>query len=754
MGMLDVIALALSKKFTKNTVEGMGAIKGAPAQIKSIAKDEGVNTVTFKWEDNEGVEHTTPMYVRDGEKGDTGAQGPKGDTGIQGIQGEQGPKGDTGAQGPKGDTGAKGDKGDPGEGVPTGGMTGQVLRKKSGTNYDAEWDNEQDISGKADQMEVNSIENYYASKNLCVYPFYHTTRTVNGITFTDNGDGTVTVTGTATDNAIFNVSNRLELGKLILPNGEYKVNGCPSGGSINSYWMVMSRTSGGTSANYGNDTGNGMTATLNGDDFSQDNVHFQIAIVIKSGYEITTPLVFKPMVRLATIKDDTFVPYAKTNRELTLYAAGQDEVNDIGNIYGAKNLIPFPYTIKSGTYNGVDVTVNNDGTLTCNGTSTAISWFGLQGVLNQSYPYLLKVGHYILTCPDAPNNTSYVQIIAQDGSLSGIQAYAGHDMEFTVATDTYVYIGFRIPNGQVCDNLTIHPMLRMASVKDDTYVPYVPTNAELHKNKVSYEVASGVQGKNLLTTPYWTGAGVKYGITFTINDDGSVTANGTADSNNNVYFNFQVNDLQSSLALEEGQTYTLSGCPTGGNETTYSMIVRNVNPSTDIATDIGNGVTFKYSNTSTSTPQDKPTIAIRIIKGTTVSNLTFKPMLEIGAIAHAYDPTPSDTNYDSNAVHETITGKTWIDGKTIYRKVVDLGTLPNATTKDVSHGISNVSAFVDVRGMAVNIANGIVTLPIPRVATSSSMNLDVSLNATNVHLETSFDYSGWTGFVIIEYTKS
>ena len=40
------------------------------------------------------------------------------------------------AGGTKGD---KGDKGDPGQGVPAGGTTGQVLGKKSGTDYDTEW---------------------------------------------------------------------------------------------------------------------------------------------------------------------------------------------------------------------------------------------------------------------------------------------------------------------------------------------------------------------------------------------------------------------------------------------------------------------------------------------------------------------------------------------------------------------------------------------------------------------------------------
>lgn len=50
-----------------------------------------------------------------------------------------GPTGPQGAQGPQGETGATGAKGDPGEGVPTGGATGQVLTKQSATDYDASW---------------------------------------------------------------------------------------------------------------------------------------------------------------------------------------------------------------------------------------------------------------------------------------------------------------------------------------------------------------------------------------------------------------------------------------------------------------------------------------------------------------------------------------------------------------------------------------------------------------------------------------
>ena len=35
--------------------------------------------------------------------------------------------------------GEKGDTGDKGEGIPTGGTTGQFLKKKSNTNYAYEW---------------------------------------------------------------------------------------------------------------------------------------------------------------------------------------------------------------------------------------------------------------------------------------------------------------------------------------------------------------------------------------------------------------------------------------------------------------------------------------------------------------------------------------------------------------------------------------------------------------------------------------
>ena len=77
-----------------------------------------------------------------GATGPQGPEGPKGDTGATGPagpEGPQGPIGETGPQGPEGPAGTKGDPGPAGPGVPAGGTAGQVLTKKSGTDYDTEW---------------------------------------------------------------------------------------------------------------------------------------------------------------------------------------------------------------------------------------------------------------------------------------------------------------------------------------------------------------------------------------------------------------------------------------------------------------------------------------------------------------------------------------------------------------------------------------------------------------------------------------
>jgi len=74
--------------------------------------------------------------------GDTGAQGTSGPAGLPGGTGATGAAGTDGAAGINGTDGAPGADGATGAagiGVPAGGTIGQVLTKRSGTDFDAEW---------------------------------------------------------------------------------------------------------------------------------------------------------------------------------------------------------------------------------------------------------------------------------------------------------------------------------------------------------------------------------------------------------------------------------------------------------------------------------------------------------------------------------------------------------------------------------------------------------------------------------------
>lgn len=95
-------------------------------QLSDLKGDPGTNGITPTIGENGN------WYL--GEE-DTGkpSRGEQGPAGQDGAKGEKGDRGDIGPQGETGPQGAAG------EGLPPGGNTGQILRKKSETDYDTEW---------------------------------------------------------------------------------------------------------------------------------------------------------------------------------------------------------------------------------------------------------------------------------------------------------------------------------------------------------------------------------------------------------------------------------------------------------------------------------------------------------------------------------------------------------------------------------------------------------------------------------------
>lgn len=111
----------------------------------------------------------------------------------------------------------------------------------------------------------------------------------------------------------------------------------------------------------------------------------------------------------------------------------------------------------------------------------------------------------------------------------------------------------------------------------------------------------------------------------------------------------------------------------------------------------------------------------------------------------------AESGSDSYSTTETLTNKKWIDGKPIYRKVINLGSLPNTTTKSVAHGITGATYFLPVVGVAAG-GTSYINLPYSSPA-GLQYSISINVNGSNVDIVTGVDRSAWTGYAVLEYTK-
>lgn len=91
------------------------------------------------------------------------------------------------------------------------------------------------------------------------------------------------------------------------------------------------------------------------------------------------------------------------------------------------------------------------------------------------------------------------------------------------------------------------------------------------------------------------------------------------------------------------------------------------------------------------------------------------------------------------------------NGKPLYRKVIEFGNLPNNNLKEVSHGISDLDFVVNLTGAS---SNGDTYMSLPRIHTTSSLSIVLEINKDKVIIYSQYDFSAYTGYVTIEYTKT
>lgn len=213
-------------------------------------------------------------------------------------------------------------------------------------------------------------------------------------------------------------------------------------------------------------------------------------------------------------------------------------------------------------------------------------------------------------------------------------------------------------------------------LKDDVDLkvtqPYLNNNDSTHitssdngslKNIVvkGNTVQNSTKGLNLINcTPKTTTIN---GITMVNNGDGTYTVNGTA-----------TDDFDIALApytTKQNIYYTLSGCPSGGSNTTYYLDPRGYEY------DTGSGITIRN-------PKQDFSNYIRIVikKDVTVNNLLFKPMLNEGQTAQPFEPYTGGKPSPSPDYPQEVKGVSEISGKIVGKNLFDISKI-----KEISNAI-------------------------------------------------------------------
>lgn len=209
--------------------------------------------------------------------------------------------------------------------------------------------------------EIADIVNVYGAKNIIPYPYYWDSRTYRGINFTNNGDGTITANGTQDGTAGtvsgFRVTGDTYATAIKLLPGKYILTGCPEGGSDSTHRLALRiYSSDGTSTGYVTDYGDGAVVNISAAQ-SEANRFGLFCDIMKNVH--VDNMVFSPMLRLASIKDDTYEPYSMTNKELTDAAIySTSEINTHKKWIDGKDIYRKVITGTTGT-TGQDSNVGN-----------------------------------------------------------------------------------------------------------------------------------------------------------------------------------------------------------------------------------------------------------------------------------------------------------------------------------------------------------------------------------------------------------
>lgn len=289
----------------------------------------------------------------------------------------------------------------------------------------------------------NTVQN--STKGLNLINCTSKTTTKNGITMVNNGDGTYTVNGTATND--FDIALAPYTTKQ---NIYYTLSGCPSGGSKTTYYLEP--------RGYDYDTGRGITIINQNEDFSN-----YIRIVIKKDVTVNN-LLFKPMFNEGQTAQP-FEPYTggkpSPNPE---YPQEIKAVNKLSGVMCGKNLFNYNTYIKNKKQ--LKIIIKGGKTLFRNNSISSGLNYKIYDINNNILGTFISLNFTATNPLKLPTNASYIEIKSDYPSSD---LYIGYSSNTTY--EPYI--------GSILNYTLQNPLYKIGDVYD-----YI----DLNRGKIVYKI--------------------------------------------------------------------------------------------------------------------------------------------------------------------------------------------------------------------------------------------------------------------------
>lgn len=329
------------------------------------------------------------------------------------------------------------------------------------------------LYGKSEQKQ-------YSGKNLLNATLQTTTQ--NGVTCINNGDGTYTLNGTATDIAIFVVY--YNFADVYGSASSLKMVGCPSGGSAQKYFLRSYRKGG--NPEILDEYGSGISIG------SFKEAESNIAILVKSGVTVNN-LIFKPM-----LTTDTTATYA----DFEPYTGGipspnpdypqeiKSVVNPTVKVCG-KNLLNYDAWSQTNCANGKAVYENNGVTITALSNDAFTNFDMLEFPTTARIP--VNVGETITISWDEPLNKEgrvYVFGNASTSNMTYVNNSSSKQLKYTIPSGV-TFITFRFGVGNAGDTISYRNIQIELGSTPTAYEPYHEQTVTLPYTLNAIPVSSG-----------------------------------------------------------------------------------------------------------------------------------------------------------------------------------------------------------------------------------------------------------------------